>query len=229
MGAILFIHVFAGGVGLGAGYVALSAGKGGTLHRRVGAIFVCAMVAMSLTGLLVSATRNIAPLINVPSALLTLYLTATALLTVSRLGSRAARAAAFCAFIGFGLALLFGFLAVSSVRKGGADAGLAFPLVFFGGVALVGAIGDSRAARGEATRGSARLRRHLWRMCLALFVASIAFYLGPDRLPRALQSPWLRGAGVLAPVAAAGFWLRRLRDRSPANPAPTDGAAEIHR
>ncbi|MBX9600069.1 MAG: hypothetical protein K2X35_03655 [Bryobacteraceae bacterium] len=184
---------------------------------------------MSLTALLVSATRNIAPVINVPSALLTLYLTGTALLTVRPLGRWTAPAAAGCAFIGFGLAFLCGASAVYSLVKGGPDAGLAPPLVFFGGLALAGAIGDTRAARNKGPRGSARLRRHLWRMCLALFVASIAFYLGPDRLPVALQLPWLRALGVLAPVGIAAFWLRRLRDRRSPNPALADATVESYR
>ena len=57
--------------------------------------------------------------------------------------------------------------------------------------------------------------RHLWRMCFALFVSSIAFYLGPDRLPVALRIPAFRAAGVLLPIAAIVYWRWRLRGKRP--------------
>ena len=46
----LLVHLLAGGLGLLAGAVALSAAKGAKLHRQSGRLFVYAMVTMSLTG-----------------------------------------------------------------------------------------------------------------------------------------------------------------------------------
>jgi hypothetical protein len=68
--------------------------------------------------------------------------------------------------------------------------------------------------------------RHLWRMCFALFVSSIAFYLGPDRLPEALQVPALRAAGVLLPLTAIAYWRLRLRARRPVREIAHINAAE---
>ena len=82
MRIILVVHVIAGGLGLVSGYVALSASKGATLHRKSGMLFVCAMLTLSTTGTLISAGRNVAPAINIPSALLTFYLVITSLTTV---------------------------------------------------------------------------------------------------------------------------------------------------
>ena len=77
--------------------------------------------------------------------------------------------------------------------------------------ALTAANGDRRMIRAGGLRGAPRLKRHLWRMCFALFIASIAFYLGPNRLPEGFRSPALRGAAVLLPITAMTFWLWRLR------------------
>ena len=46
---LLPIHVAAGGLALVLGAVALSVKKGGTIHRRSGLLFVCAMLVMGIT------------------------------------------------------------------------------------------------------------------------------------------------------------------------------------
>lgn len=67
-----------------------------------------------------------------------------------------------------------------------------------------------------------RLRRHIWRMCLALFVATGSFFLGQaDEIPTALRGPHLTIL-ALAPLAALIFWMARTRGpirRRPAAPA----------
>ena len=47
---VLPIHIVAGGVGLVSGAAALFATKGARLHRKSGMLFVCAMVALAVTG-----------------------------------------------------------------------------------------------------------------------------------------------------------------------------------
>src|SRR5688572_20593125 len=90
MRATLFVHILAGTVGLVAGYVALYAAKGATIHRKSGMVFVYAMITMAVGGLSIAVVRSVAPEINIPAALLTSYLVITALTTVrdSALGSR---------------------------------------------------------------------------------------------------------------------------------------------
>ena len=65
------------------------------------------------------------------------------------------------------------------VTARGGKPGFAIPLVMFGLVALGGGFGDRRMLRADGLQGTARLRRHLWRMCLALFIAAASFFLGP--------------------------------------------------
>jgi uncharacterized membrane protein len=75
---LLPVHILAGGLGLVSGYVALSAAKGGTLHRKSGMLFVWAMLTLSVTGMLISALNGVAPAINIPIALLTVRVSAPA-------------------------------------------------------------------------------------------------------------------------------------------------------
>lgn len=77
------VHIVAGTLGLLTGYVALSAAKGGTLHRKSGMLFVYTMLTMAFFGLTIALVRGIAPAINIPAALLTSSMAITALTTVS--------------------------------------------------------------------------------------------------------------------------------------------------
>jgi hypothetical protein len=209
----LLVHVIAGGLGLISGYVALSVTKGATLHRRSGILFVCVMTTMAITGMLVSAIEGVAPAINIPSALLTAYLVITSLMTVRppAVASRWLNIGGLIAALAIGVSCFL--LAVVSIAKGGAEAGMAFPLVMFGGTALLAARGDLRVIRARELTGAPRLKRHLWRMCFALFIASIAFFLGQGRVPEPFRTPSVLATGVLLPIAAMSYWFWRLRTR----------------
>lgn len=76
------VHILAGSLGLISGYVALSAAKGATLHRKSGTVFVYAMLTMCFFGTLIAAVRGVWVAVNIPAALLTAYLVITALTTV---------------------------------------------------------------------------------------------------------------------------------------------------
>ena len=210
---ILLVHVLAGGLGLLSGYVALSAAKGAPLHRKVGMLFVWAMLTVSVTGLLVSAVEGVAPAINIPTGLLTFYLVITSLTTVRPPAAGSRRLDIAAMLMGLAIGLICFSIGFSAIAKGGAEAGLAYPLFMFGVVALLGSAGDRRMIRAGGLRGAPRLVRHLWRMCFALFIASIAFYLGPGRVPEALRIPALLAGAVLVPIVAMVYWLWRLRVR----------------
>jgi uncharacterized membrane protein len=213
MRMILLVHILGGALGLLTGYAALYATKGASLHRQSGLLFVGAMLTMAVTGMLISAVDGRAPIINIPAALLTLYLVVTALTTVRPVAwaSRAVDRAGMLLGLALGGACFA--LAISAMGRGGPAAGAVFPLVLFGSIALVAGEGDRRAIRAGGLRGAPRLKRHLWRMCFALFVASMAFYLGGNRLPEALSGPAVRAVGVLLPIVVMSQWLWRLREK----------------
>jgi len=210
---LLPLHIVAGGMGFISGYVALSSAKGATLHRKSGMLFVVVMTTMSITGMLISAAGNVAPAINIPLAFLTFYLVITSLTTVRppAAWSRPTEIAAMLMAWGVGLACFV--LAVAALARGGREAGIAFVLFPFGAVGLLAGASDLRMIRAGGVRGAPRLARHLWRMCFALFIASIAVFMGRGRVPEAIRTPALLAAGVLLPIVAMVYWLWRVRGR----------------
>jgi uncharacterized membrane protein len=139
-------HVVAGMLALVFGYIALFARKGATLHRKSGTLFVYTILPMAVTGMLISVIEGVAPAINIPFAVLTIYLAITG---------------------------------VAALRQAGVDRRI-------------------------------RVRRHLWRMCLALAIAAMAFFSSPARVP---LPGALRALPVLALLLTMFYWLWRLSVR----------------
>ncbi len=215
MKVALALHILAGSVGIVAGFFALYSTKGAALHRRAGTVFVAVMLAMTFTGLLLSVLRGAAPAINIPAALLTAYLVFTGWTTVRPLARapRWAHPGATAVALAVGLvSLAFGFEAIAN---GGSRKGMpAFPFFMFGVVGVWAAVLDVRMARAGGLRGPARLARHLWRMCFALFIASLSFFLGQaDVIPKPIRIPPLLAAPVLAVLVTMFYWLWRVRRR----------------
>ena len=221
MQTTLYFHVLAGALALVFGYVALFASKGSRLHRRSGRLFVYAMLTMALGGLVVAAGRGVAPAINVPAALLTAYLVVTSLTTIRppKSGSRTLQICALLVALGVGFSsLAFAFEAVSN---GGARQGMpAFPFFLFGSIALLASGGDLRVLRMGASQGTLRIARHLWRMCFALLIAALSFFVGQaDEFPPALRIMPLLALPMLVVLFALFYWLWRVRIRRTWTPA----------
>jgi uncharacterized membrane protein len=212
---MLLIHILAGGLALGAGAVALVAGKGARLHRRSGMLFVYAMLTMAIGGVVLAALRGAAPEMNIPAGLTTAYLVVTALITVQP-PSAASRRITVAAMV-FGLAVGLASLALAASVLAGASggrAGMAYPLFMFGIVGVSAALGDVRVLRAGGVHGAARLARHLWRMCFALLVATLSFFIGQAQVfPSAIRESGLLPLPVLAVLASMLYWLWRVRGR----------------
>ena len=216
MRSTLLIHIIAGGLGLISGFVALYATKGATLHRKSGMVFVYTMLTMCTTGVVVAAGLGVAPAINIPAGLLTAYLVITSLITVRPPvpGGRWLDVGAMLVGLGVGLtSLTFGFQALAS---GGTRNGMpAFPFLMFGVVGALAGISDLRVIRGRRLQGAPRLARHLWRMCFALFISALSFFIGQaDEFPEPLRIFPLLAAPVLTVLVTMLYWLWRVRRRS---------------
>jgi hypothetical protein len=222
------LHVIGGAIGLVSGLLALFALKGAGLHRKSGTVFAVAMLVMSVSGAVIAIGRP-AALMNLPAALVTAYLVVTSLLTVRRRSPwshRAERAAMLTAFV-----LALGSIVSALVSAGRGSNGFVFPLLLFAGLALSAGIGDRRMIKAGGLQGAPRLKRHLWRMCTALFIAAGSFFLGPvGRIPEPLRLPPFRLIPLVV-LAVMVYWLWRLRRRAtsrdvvrgavpPASPAP---------
>jgi uncharacterized membrane protein len=207
------VHVLCGLIAMASGFVALYARKGGLLHRHSGTIFVCAMLVMSLSGA-VMAVGHPGAAVNIPAGLVTAYLVTTSFATVRSpfAGSRGFDQSAMVA------AFVVGLASIASALTG-RNGAMTFPLLMFGVVALLAGVGDLRMIRAGGLQGMPRLRRHLWRMCTALFIAAASFFLGPvGRIPEPLRIPALRLIPLVVLITMA-YWLWRLRRKRTARAA----------
>jgi len=219
---LLPIHIVAGGLAVVLGAVALSAKKGGALHRRSGMLFVYAMLVMATTASILEFLRSPAAT-NLIAALMTVYFVGTALTAVRPVSrwTRVIDVAALVVATGLALVAIVG--GVDAVNSPGLSPGgvpfrtigvMSFVLAT---VLLLAAVGDVRIMRSGMPRGGPRLARHLWRMCFALFIAAGSFFSIRRRVATILPEPFTTGPMRALPIVllfgAMFYWLWRVRRR----------------
>lgn len=224
---LLPIHIAAGGLALVLGGVALVAKKGGPLHRRIGLLFVYAMIVSGLTasmlGFRISPTDG-----NVFGGLMSVYFVVTALTTVRPVSPWTRRIDVAALVVAAGLAFV---LVVGGVEKINSPAlapgGVPFRTIgvmslILAAFLVVAAAGDLRVVRFGMPRGGPRLARHLWRMCLALLIAAGTFFSIRERVAKILPEPFTTGPMRALPIVlvfgAMFYWLWRVRNRRRALP-----------
>ncbi|MDP9179520.1 MAG: hypothetical protein M3O61_17745, partial [Gemmatimonadota bacterium] len=78
----------------------------------------------------------------------------------------------------------------------------------------LGGAGDLRMLRSGPLRGARRIARHLWRMCFALFIAALSFFIGQSKvIPEPIRILPLLALPVLAVLVTMFYWLWRVRIR----------------
>lgn len=216
MTAFLLFHFAGGSLAVVAGYAALFARKGGRLHRRAGMLFVYGMIAMGIGAIAVGLERGKPSWWGGP---MVIYLVLTSMLTVSR--TRAPSRTRDIALMLFGLVLggvfLYGGVRGLMAPRGSLGAAPAVASLVYAFVLLLCVAGDVRVLRSGPLAGSARLARHLWRMCFAMFAATGSFFLGQSQvIPEALRIGPLLFVLAFLPLPAMFYWLWRVRRRLPA-------------
>jgi uncharacterized membrane protein len=222
---ILPIHIAAGAFAVVLGFTALFVKKGGTLHRRSGMLFVYAMLVMGVTASILEFLKS-AAVGNLAAALMSIYFVGTALTTV-RPPSRWTRVINIAALtVAAGLVLVSLLGGIKGVSTPGlSPGGVPFRTIgvmsfILASVLLLAAIGDVRILLSGAPRGAARLARHLWRMCFALFIAAGSFFSIRERVAKVLPEPftngWMRALPILILFGAMFYWMWRVRRRRPA-------------
>jgi hypothetical protein len=200
---LLPIHIIAGLVGLTAGAIALSVRKGAKLHRKSGMIFVYAMLVVSITGTVMGALLS--EMAAVIPGMLAFYLVLTSWLTV--------RGPAVLKFSWIDRsAMLIGLtVGIASISYGFVAEGQPTLLyTIFGAVALLGTFGDIRVLT-RGIQGAHRIARHLWRMCVALFLAAISLFIGQSQVfPEPLRNSGLLPIPVLLVLLLMFYWLVRV-------------------
>jgi uncharacterized membrane protein len=219
----LIVHILGGIVGVVSGFTALFTRKGEYWHRKSGDVFVVAMLSMAAAGAYVAFTKSQPP--NMIAGAFTFYLVASAWLTVKRNENETGR-------LEFGLLLLGSAAAITSLifgweaahRAAGSGAGpLVIPYFVLGSVGVLSTAGDIRMLVRGGVAGAKRLVRHLWRMCIALFIATASFFLGTADDPvlkrsglratlftPAIRKTHLPEVPVLIVLALTIYWVCRV-------------------
>lgn len=218
-GICLTVHVSAGAVALVAGVIALSARKGGALHRRAGRVFVASMAVLAVFACYLALVIP-GQLVNVFISVLAAYLIWTASLTVRR-RQATGLTDGFALLVGVTLCAPF---AILSVQLAAGWPPLFTTAVAFKGPVLIAiygltsvlgiaAIGDARWLYAGGSAGAARISRHLWRMCVGLTLAlGSGFTNGlARRLPGPYHVPGPFFFPQLIPLVLLIAWLIRVR------------------
>lgn len=214
---ILFIHIVSASFALLGAYAALFAPKGGVLHRRAGVLFIWAMIVMGIAASILSRAKGEAGV----AGPMILYLVITAVATMRERETVPRWLLPSLMVVGFAVGavnIAGGFILLEHPRPGAPPAA-AF---ITGGLLVIAALGDVRVLLRGPLRGSARLPRHMWRMCYAAFSATGSFFLGQaDEIPKALRIwpllivlAFLPALAMLYYFAREGWRRRRSRKRA---------------
>lgn len=203
MSLVLLIHVFGAVLGLLSGVLSIAFRKGSGLHGAAGTVFFVSMLAMSASAVY-SALFLKPERINVVVGMLTFYLVSTAWRAArvrdGRTGAFDVVAMLFVTGVGV-TGYVFGF-------QSRAAAAIFF---VFGSIAFLCAFTDVRMLRRGGVVGRERIARHLWRMCLALLIAVVAFYPGQAKLfPPSMRSGWFFVPHLFVVVTMI-FWRIRYK------------------
>ena len=208
---ILVFHICAGTIGLLSGAVGIAVRKGSRQHRVAGNVFFVSMLSLAVSAVYLSFMKH--QISNVFGGTLTFYMVATAWLTARR---REGGTGIFD-YVALLVALAVGVCEVTY----GSEAALSptglkdgySPGVYFGSgfVALLAVTGDVRMIVRGGIFGAQRIARHVWRMCIALFVASGSFFLGQQQVfPAAVRNTPILPILTFLPIVIMIFWLLRV-------------------
>jgi uncharacterized membrane protein len=214
-GAALVTHIGGASLGIVSGFTALLAAKGRPLHRAAGKVFFASMLAMSAVAAVVAPMLpdRLSGLVGA----FTFYLTLTAWTVVRRPAGSLGRVERGAGFAALGVAAVAFTLGVigSQSPKGlldGQPSQMGFMLAL---IATAAALADFSVVRRAGLSGPPRTARHLWRMCLALFVATGSAVAQPRvvaLIPHAIsRSGLLLFTPALSVLALMVFWLVWVR------------------
>lgn len=212
MPAMTYIHIIMGTIAVLAGAAALLTTKGSRIHRLVGNAFFISMVIMALAGIYLAIVLPMA--ISVLAGVFTIYLVVTSWIAARQEDGVSSSLDYLALATALGIALgglVFGLEARNSLD--GLKDGLPdFPHFFFAGLGLLGATGDLMLIVRRGISGKQRIARHLWRMCLAYFIAVGSLFTGPGAtaFPQVIRETGILNIPEPFILAVMLFWLVRV-------------------
>jgi hypothetical protein len=152
---------------------------------------------------------------NAMAGLLTFYLVLTAWVTVWRRPAHTGALEVGAAVLGLATIIAGGLWARTAATAPTHRLNGYPPALFlaFGSIALLATCLDLRMIFRGGLQGAARITRHLWRMCVAMLIATSSFFLGlaSRRFPAVVRDSGLTVIPVLLVVVALVYWLLRIR------------------
>jgi hypothetical protein len=213
LSALLIFHIMAGSVALASGATALLSSKGAWLHRTAGNAFFIAMFLMAIAGGALAVLRPAAAAFNLIISAITMYMIATSWMTATRGDKQTSAfdiAACIAAFAIAAGAALLGVQAMGTPKGiGGIPSALFFS---FAAIAALAALADVSVIMRGGVSGAQRIARHLWRMSFAMFLATLAFFVGQGAkiFPPAIRATGLLPVPMLIVLVLMLFWLWRV-------------------
>jgi uncharacterized membrane protein len=212
--ALLWAHIAGGAIGMITGVVALAARKGQRVHRAAGKVFVMAMFMAYAIGAAVAPFLDTGQRPNFIAGIMALYLLISGTAAARRPNAKAGAPEV----IGLVVALSITAAGVILMQMGAAspsgtvDGSPPQAFLLFTMAGAFAAAGELNVLMRGQLSNAARIARHLWRMCLSLFIASGSFFLGQQQVfPEALQGSALLSVLALAPLPVMLFWLGKVR------------------
>jgi uncharacterized membrane protein len=202
------IHIAAGIAAILLGAVAVAVRKGGLRHTQAGTWFAIAMIVLGVTASILEPFRTPKPGSPIVG-LFVCYFVATSWVAARRRDGKTGKFEIVACIVALGTAAAMFWGGISGKSTTPVGAGPVFALASL--CALAGLLDLRVVLRKRITSGE-RIRRHLWRMCFAFFIATGSFFLGQQKvMPAAVRGSPVLFVLALAPFAVMLFWLVRLR------------------
>ena len=217
MNSVTALHIAASLVAVAGGGAALLSRKGSRFHAAAGRAFAAAMLTLLAMGIAIAPLKAAPSYVLVVSTVVAAYLVVTGWATIRHKHARAGRLEHWGLAVALACAAAhaaFCLLAANSPdgRFQGMGVALILPNL---AIALAGAAGDLNFIRQGQLSGRQRLARHVWRMCVPMFLATVAFFAGNFGqkifMPEALRGSMLLGLPALAVLLVMAWWLLKLR------------------
>ncbi|HEY5723507.1 MAG TPA: hypothetical protein VIT45_14420 [Allosphingosinicella sp.] len=203
---LMWIHIAAGILALLSGTAAVAARKGGRVHARAGTVFFGSMLILGVTASILEPFRD--PPGSPVGGIIVCYFVATSWMAARRRDGRTGwfEKIACAAALGAGALTILGGFTGSTTPAGPG------PVFAIGSLCLLAGFLDLNAILRVPLGPIQRIARHLWRMCVAFFIATGSFFLGQqDVLPAAVRGSPILFLLAFAPFAIMAFWLVRIR------------------
>ena len=206
MNILMGIHIAAGVVALFAGTAAVAARKGGTVHAHAGTWFFASMLGLGVTATILGWLKD--PPESGLSGVFVCYFILTSWVTARRRDGTTGKFEIVACAIAISTAALMTIGGLTGATTP-AGPGVIFALA---GVCLLAGLLDLNAIMRKTLSPAQRISRHLWRMCVAFFIATGSFFLGQqDVMPEAVRGSPMLFVLAFAPFAVMAFWLVRVR------------------